>query len=288
VDPDYKAPRTDQFLVGFERELHRSVGLQLSYVRKWGRDFPGWEETAGTYEQIPIVDDVGQDPTGATINAFKLTSDPGARQFRITNTDKVYTDVHAVTAAVTKRMTRWYANASATWLRAEGLVGGSAFRTDIQQRSALEFNPFGRNPNDYVNGIGRLNGDIGWQFKLQLIWQLPAGFIFSTSADHREGAHRLRRRNVPASATGISSGLTMSPRGSFGRLPSFTIIDARLQKDFNLGGTKRLSVFVDGLNLNNEDANQTVQSANVASGVYQYPSTFAQPRRFMLGAKASF
>ena len=288
VDPGYRAPRTDQFLVGLERELFRNVGFQLSYVRKWGRDFPGWDETAGTYEQIRLVDDTGKDPTGATIDIFRLTSEPGARQFEITNTDKVFTNVHAVSASFTKRMTRWFANASATWLRSEGLVGGSAFGSTIQQRSALEFSIFGRNPNDYVNGAGRLNGDIGWQYKLQFVWQLPAGFIVSTSADHRDGAHRLRRRNVPASVTGISSGVTLSPRGSFGRLPSFTIIDARLAKEFKLGGSKRLSVFVDALNLNNEDANQAVQSTNVTSGVYQYPSVFAQPRRFMLGAKASF
>ena len=174
------------------------------------------------------------------------------------------------------------------WLRSEGLVGGSAFGSSIQQRSALEFNTFGRNPNDYVNAAGRLNGDIGWQFKLQFIWQMPAGFTFSTSADYREGGHRLRTRNIPASVAGIPSLVTMSPRGSFGRLPSFTIIDARLAKEFKLGGSKRLSVFVDGLNLNNEDANQTVQSTRVTSSVYQYPSTFAQPRRFMLGAKAGF
>ena len=288
MDPDYRSPRTDQFLVGLERELFRTVGLQLSYVRKWGRDFPGWDETAGTYEQIAVVDDTGQDPTGATIDVFRLTSDPGERQFRITNTDRVFTDVHAVSATLTKRMTRWYANASATWLRAEGLVGGSAFGSTIQQSSSLAFTSFGRNPNDYVNAAGRLNGDVGWQFKLQLVWQLPAGFVFSTSADHRDGAHRLRTRNLPASVTGISSTVTMSPRGSFGRLPSFTIIDARLQKDFKLGGSKRLSVFVDALNLNNEDANQVVQSTNVASSRYQYPFFHAQPRRFMLGAKASF
>jgi len=288
VDPDYRSPRTDQFLVGFERELFRNVGLQLAYVRKWGRDFAGWDETAGTYEPIAVVDDTGQDPTGATIDVFKLTSDPGERRFRITNTDKVFTNVHAVSATLTKRMTRWYANASATWLRAEGLVGGSAFGSTVAQRSGLQFSPFGRNPNDYVNAAGRLNGDVGWQFKLQFLWQLPAGFVLSTSADHRNGAHRFRTRILPASVAGVPSQVTLSPRGSFGRLPSFTIIDARLQKDFKLGGSKRLSVFVDALNLNNEDANQGVQSTIVSSDVYQYPSFFAHPRRFMLGAKASF
>ena len=49
-----------------------------------------------------------------------------------------------------------------------------------------------------------------------------------------------------------------------------------------------LSVFADALNLKSEDANQAVQSTNVTSDVYQYPAFFAGPRRFMLGAKASF
>jgi len=288
VDPDYRASRTDQFLVGFERQLFKNVGLQLSYVRKWGRDFPGWEETAGTYEQISVVDDTGKDPTGATINVFRLTSDPGERKFRITNSDRVFTNVHAVSATLSKRMARWYANASATWLRAEGLLGRTSLNSTILQSGTLAFSSFGHNPNDYVNAAGRLNGDVGWQFKLQLVWELPAGFVFSTSADHREGAHRFRTRNLPASLTGISSPVTLSPRGTFGRLPSFTMIDARLQKDFKLGARRRLSVFVDALNLNNEDANQAVQGTGVFSSVYQYPSFFAAPRRFMLGAKASF
>ena len=37
--PGYNSPRTDQFIVGFERELTTKMGLQVNYVRKWGRDF---------------------------------------------------------------------------------------------------------------------------------------------------------------------------------------------------------------------------------------------------------
>ena len=141
MDPGYSAPRTDQFLVGLEREVFKTVSLQLSYVRKWGRDFAGWEETAGTYEQVSVVDDIGQDPTGATIDVFKLTSDPGERQFRITNTGKAFTNVHAVSATITKRMTRWYANASATWLRVEGLLGGAPRSIAASGSRALPLSP---------------------------------------------------------------------------------------------------------------------------------------------------
>ena len=55
------------------------MGLQVNYVRKWGRDFAAWRDTVGTYVQVPVVDDAGQDPTGTTSNVFRLTSNPGLR-----------------------------------------------------------------------------------------------------------------------------------------------------------------------------------------------------------------
>ena len=81
--PGYNPPRTDQFIVGFERELNAKMGLQVNYVRKWGRDFAAWRDTVGTYVQVPVVDNSGQDPTGSTINIFRLTSDPGAAEIRV-------------------------------------------------------------------------------------------------------------------------------------------------------------------------------------------------------------
>ena len=83
MSSDYDSPRTDQFIVGFERELTAKMGLQVNYVRKWGRDFAAWRDMVGTYVQVPVVDDAGEDPTGRTINIFRLTSDPGARKIRV-------------------------------------------------------------------------------------------------------------------------------------------------------------------------------------------------------------
>ena len=159
VASDYSPPRTDQFVVGFERELTPKMGVQVNYVRKWGRNFGAWRDTVGTYVQVPIIDNTGKDPTGNTINILRLTSDPGARKFELANSEQVFTDIHAVTVNLTKRMTRWYANAGVTYLRGTGAVGGRVRSTSIQQRSAFEFGQFGRNPNDIVNCAGRANGD---------------------------------------------------------------------------------------------------------------------------------
>jgi hypothetical protein len=289
VAADYHPPRTDQFVVGFERELTSKMGLQLNYVRKWGRDFGAWRDFAGAYTQVPVVDNTGKDQSGRTINVFRLTSDPGARKFELANSNQLYTDINAVSLNLTKRMTWWYANAGVTYLRAEGAVGGSPRSTSIQQRSALEFSQFGRNPNDFVNVQGRLNGDVGLQYKLQAVLRLPLGIQASGSLDAREGAHRMRVRSIPSSIAGQSgTTIIVQPRGELGRLPSVNIIDARLQKEFPLGRGARLSVFLDALNLNNENAPQAVVQANVTSSSYQFPTTFVAPRRLMLSGKFSF
>jgi hypothetical protein len=86
---------------------------------------------------------------------------------------------------------------------------------------------------------------------------------------------------------GISSTIIVQPRGELGRLSDISILDGRVQKDFTFGGA-RASLIVDALNLLNENAPQAVQSTAVTSGVYQYPSTFVAPRRFMLSAKFNF
>jgi hypothetical protein len=288
VSSSYNSPRTDQFIIGFEQELAAKVGLQVNYVRKWGRDFAAWRDTVGTYVQVPIVDNSGKDPTGSTINVLRLTSDPGARKFELGNSDRVFTNIHAVSATLTKRMTRWYLNAGVTYLRAEGAVGGSARGTSVNQRSGLEFQPFGRNPNDFVNIAGRLNGDVGLQYKAQAVVKLPFGLQASANLDSHLNAHRIRVRTIPASIAGQSSTILLQPRGEFGRLPKITIIDARLQKDFRLGRGARLSVLLDALNLNNENAPQSVVQANVTSSSYQFPRDFVAPRRLMLSGKFSF
>jgi carboxypeptidase family protein/TonB-dependent receptor-like protein len=288
VSSDYNSPRTDQFIVGVEQELAAKMGLQVHYVRKWGRDFAAWRDVVGTYAPVTIVDDAGKDPTGRTVTIEKLTSDPNARVFELGNSDAVFTDIHAITANLTKRMTSWYANAAVTYLRAEGAVGGSPRTASIQQRSGLEFSQFGRNPNDLVNVAGRLNGDVGWQYKLQGVVRLPWGFQASGSLDAHENAHRIRTRTIPASVAGQSSTILLQPRGELDRLPWITIVDSRVQKDFGLGRGARVTLFFDVLNLTNENAQQSVVQANVTSSSYQFPAAFVAPRRLMLSGKFSF
>ena len=291
VDPDYKAPRMDQFALSLERDLARGLGVTASYTYKRGREYAGWSDISGQYVQVPFTDTLGDSPSGRTFNVFRLVSDPADRAFRITNPPGVQSDVHAGSVNFIKRMTgRWSLNASATYLRGTGRVQESRSGVTLQQRSGLQFRDFGKNPNDFVNTDGRLVLDVPWNFKVQAMYQLPAGFLVSANFSHRAGPLIVRRATLNESVIGAPEGrlMLLQPRGELGRIPSVTFLDMRLQKDFKLGKSVRFSVFADGINLLNEDAYESVQSSTVTSSVFLWPFDPVDPRRVMLGAKLRF
>ncbi|MGH9333500.1 MAG: TonB-dependent receptor, partial [Vicinamibacteria bacterium] len=49
VDPDTVAPNTDQFSIGFDRELAANVGIGATYVYKKGRNYTGFVDIVGQY-----------------------------------------------------------------------------------------------------------------------------------------------------------------------------------------------------------------------------------------------
>jgi outer membrane receptor protein involved in Fe transport len=287
IDPSLKSPYTDQFILSVDRELTTDLGLSLVYVNKRGRDFSAWQDLGGVYAEIPYVDDRGADASGQTITVFQLQNSVSDRTFLMTSPQGMKTNVNAFTAQITKRMSsRWQLTSSLTYQKSEGRLSLSA--TDsIAQRSGLQFNPFGQNPNDFVNTYGRLNADRPITFKTQLVYQLPAEFLVGLNFQYSDGAPQIRR--VPINdVTGIPTRLMTVTRGDRGRFPSQTLVDLRVQKDFSVGKGARIGFFFDGLNLLNDNANEAVRSSLATSSSFDIPDVFILPRRFMLGAKFQF
>ena len=267
------------------------MGLQVNYVRKWGRDFAAWRDTVGTY--VPVTDRrrLRAGSHRPDHRDSPVDERPGARKFELGNSDGVFTDIHAFTREPDQAddIAGMPTRGSPICERPERSAEARR-STSIQQRSALEFSTFGRNPNDFVNLDGRLIGDVGWQDKLQGVVRLPWGFQASASLDSHESAHRLRTRSDPVvGRRAVVTTIMLQPRGDLG--PAAVGHDHRCPAAEGLRARSRrsaLALFLDALNLNNENAPQAVVSANVTNGPYQYPTTFVAPRRFMLSGKFSF
>ncbi|HEX9735649.1 MAG TPA: TonB-dependent receptor [Thermoanaerobaculia bacterium] len=299
VDPGYDSPRTDQFILSLEREVGHNLGGYLNLVHKRGRDFAAWRDVGGIYEEVVWIDgdyDLdgvvdGDDPfaTGDPITLFRLLNSPSDRAFQITNRDEMDIDIYAASLGVIKPMSnRWSLNASLTYLRSEGRTPDSGGGSNVQQRGGLQFRQFGRNPNDFVNTGGRLRGDVPWQFKTQLVYQLPKGFLAAVNLSVYSGANRVRIVRPPREVTNLSTTILAQERGSFGRLPSAALVDLRLEKEFTLAGDVRLGIIADVFNVLNDDSYLGVRSSISTASVFDLPAGFVLPRRVQLGAKLRF
>ncbi len=285
VDPNYESPHTDQFILSFERQIGNSMGLNLNLVHKRGRDFGAWEALNGTFDTVIFVDP----DNGNEIPVNRLLSDRGDLVFRITNRPEMDTEIYAASLGLIKPMrNKWSLNASLTWLQSEGRTPDSLGGPSVQQRGGLQFRNFGRNPNDFVNSGGRLRGDVPWQFKAQLVYQLPKDFVAAVNLSSRSGANLVRRIRTPGSLTNFASTILLEERGASGRLSSVNLIDVRLEKSFSFGNDLEFALSADVFNLLNDDAEQTVRSSFVTSSVFNLPAGFINPRRVQLGAKLRF
>jgi hypothetical protein len=179
----------------------------------------------------------------------------------------------------------WQLLAAYTYLNSQGLLPSGYFSS--WQNNSLAFSGFGKDPNDFVNGFGRLVADRPHTLKIQSILELPLAVTAAVNYLHQSGRAWAREVRVPGLGFPVDPSVQMEPLGSR-RLPAWNRLDLRIQKSFAIRDEVRLAVFGDLLNLLNDDAHQAVLSPLGTSEDFGSPSDFLLPRRLMLGAKLTF
>jgi hypothetical protein len=280
LDPDTRAPRTDEYSVGVDRELGRGFSAAIAYVRKNGSDFIGWTDTGGIYrEETRTMAD------GRVVPVFVLTNDTASRRFLLTNQGDYSLAYNGLVTALEKRQSNgWYGLASYTWSRTSGLQpssGGAA--ADPQLSSTLGGGTFGRDPNSLTNATGRLPNDRPHMFRAAASWQVPRiGFHVAGNVQHYSG------KPWAASAQVLlpqgDQRILLEPRGSR-RLPSQTLVDVRVSKAIAVGGLGRVELLLDVLNVLNQATEEGLATDNLYSPNFGVATVFVDPRRVMLGAR---
>ncbi|MEW6320849.1 MAG: TonB-dependent receptor [Acidobacteriota bacterium] len=289
VDPDFANPYTDQFILGFERQLVRDFGIQLNYIHKRGEDYGGWRDIVGRYAPTTYIDNQGTDATGRSVQVFRLLSDPDERIFQLTTLDGLYSRYNGFSIQGVKRLSnRWMMNASLTLSKSTGRIGSSLTSPTGSQTGTA--GTFGQNPNDLVNTDGRLIADRPVIGKVQFMYELPWEINLGVNYTHQTG--RLWSRQVRVGGLGFPSRPTINMEANTGdrRVPNWDIFDVRVEKAFPLGngGISRLTVFADVLNLTNSDANESIGSRLGTSSSFGLPTRFIHPRRMMVGGRIKF
>jgi hypothetical protein len=287
VDSGFKNPYTDQFILGFERELAKDIGIGATYIYKRGNRFGAWKDIGGTYTPVTYQDTEGADATGQDITVFRRDSDPSESIFLLTNPEEMFTRYHGVTVQLQKKMSNnWQGVVSFVWSKGTGRVGSSNLGPTDEPNSLAR--RFGQDPNDYVNTDGRLTYDRPITAKTQFIYQLPRGFLVGLNFTYQQGRPWSRVVQLPEELVNRSSQVLATPIDGSSRVGSWNLLDMRLQKDIGLSEKAKVSLFMDALNLFNDDAYDGVGSRLGTSDSYGLHTDFVLPRRLMVGAKLTF
>jgi len=299
IDHGYKAPYSHQAIFQWEQELAQNFGLQVNYIYKKGYDYPGWHDIGGQYAPFTTIDNTGTGATGGSVTTYRQLTPFSQSVFQMTNVAGLFSKYNGVTFTGTKRMSHnWQGTLSLVVSKSEGLEPSSILGpASAQSGNPGNFGTIGRGgtnggPNDFVNSEGVLIGDRPVVAKAQVIYRLPWGLQVSGNLQHQSG--RPWARQVRIGGTNFPSRPTvyMEPLNGDQRLPSLNLIDARLQKSFDLGagaGGAKFDLFLDALNLTNTDTYENVLSRRGDQpSSYGVGSRYIYPFRLQIGARIKF
>jgi hypothetical protein len=281
LDPDLKHPYADLFSVGLERELLPDFAIGATYVYKKQGNLIGLEERAGIYEQVSMV----SEDNGQTYTVFNQTN-VGTVEHFITNPSDYEQTYQAVMLTLYKRYSHnWMLNASLTYSKSWGLANTGKATGSGQQAIIWYGDYLGRDPNDYINARGRMPADRPLILKVQagytLPWDILAGFNWIYQSGRPALSFTRFRLNQ-----GFQRVIT-EPRGD-DRFPTWSIMDLRLSKTFNITDTVKFQAIFDVWNVLNSGTVTSYASYNMWHSRYRERNGMFYPRRLQIGLRLQF
>ena len=282
LDSEMRTPRTDEYSIGIDRQLGRSLALAAAYVGKDGGNFIGWTDVGGVYrEDTRVLQD------GSILPVHVLVGSPGTRQFLLTNPPGYALSYNGVVLSAEKRRSHgWQMFASYTYARASGLQVSSGVSAAAPQASTIAGNPyltFGQDPNSLTNAAGLLPNDRPHMFRVMGMVDVPrTGVVVAANVQHVTGKPWAATTQVLLPQG--DQRILLETRGSR-RLSSQTLVDLRVSRIISIGAATRIELLLDVFNLLESTAEESIASDNLFSTNFGQPNVFVDPRRVMLGVR---
>ena len=285
-DPEIRAPHTDEFSIGVDRELGRRFAVAIAGVHKRGTNFIGWTAVGGQY-----VEEQRLLPDGRVLPVFALVNSPSDLRFRLMNPDGYGMSYNGVVIAGEKRRSHgWQAFGSYTRSKTTGLQSSSGSTVGSAQSStvALPSVPIGRDPNDLTNARGRLLNDRPNVFRVTASVDVPrTGLVFAANLQHFSGKPWAATAQIALpQAVSLPQGeqrILLESPGSR-RLSPQTLLDVRLSRTIRVGRA-RVELLFDVLNALNDAAEEDLVTDNFFSTTFGQAKVFMDPRRAMLSVR---
>jgi hypothetical protein len=292
IDSDLKDPRTDEFTLGYQRELIRNVGFTASWIQRWFNDAtvdaevgipvdaytpqtfndPGPDNLVNTGDDRPITLYNVQSAYRGKNVAFH-TNFPGTQRYK------------GLELSVSKRMAdRWQLMGSYVWSR----LDGDLVVDPNNPNQTISANATGRGANDQPHAIKILGA-------YQAPWRVTVGFNY-------QGLSGLPTdRQFRASLTQGSTTVRAEPRGTY-RADFLNLMSLKVDKIFPLHAHAQIAAFLEVHNLTNTNAAQgsigtltqaytsqaAFDAAKATTSYFGRVQEIVAPRILKLGVKYTF
>ncbi|HXT32185.1 MAG TPA: carboxypeptidase regulatory-like domain-containing protein [Vicinamibacterales bacterium] len=261
IDPNLKDPKTDEITFGFQRELARDVGMNVSWVQRWFNN-----QTVDTETGIPVtgysprtLTDPGPDNLANTSDDRPITLYDVLPQFRGQNvtfhTNFPGTQLYkGLELSLSKRLSnRWQLMGSYVWSRLDG---------------DLVVDP--NNPNQTIASNARGRGANDQPHAFKLIGSYVAPYHINVGVNYQGLSGLPFDRTFRATLAQGSTTVRAEERGTY-RTDFLNLLSLKVDKTFELHRHARLSAFAEVHNLTNTNAAQS----NIGTLTQAFPSQAA-------------
>ena len=299
LDPETRAPRTDEYSIGVDREVGRRLAVAVAYVRKDGAQL---HRLDGCRRSVSRGDaDVARRPHRAGVRARQRARPH--RRFLLTNPDGYSLTYNGLVMAVEKRRSDgWQAFGSYTLSRASGLQASSGSdrggRAGQHRVAAATQLTFGRDPNDLTNARGRLPNDRPHMFRVMGSVDVPrTGLVVAANLQYFSGKPWAATAQLHAAAGRASASCSSRAARAGCRRNRCSMCACRGRSRF--GGVGRIELLLDVLNALNDTAEEGLATDNLFSPNFGQPHRLhgsasrdgrreAEPRPVMAGWESTF
>ena len=272
LDPDTRAPRTDEYSVGVDREIGRRLAVAIAYVRKDGGNFIGWTDVGGQYRE-----ETRTLPDGRSVPVFVLVNAHGRSPLSADESRRVLADLQRPGDGRREAPVPWLAGVRLLHVL-EGVWAAGVQRDDRRGRAgqhrgaAAAPSTFGRDPNDLTNARGRLPNDRPHMFRVMGSVDVPrTGFV------RRRQPAALQRQAVGGDGAGLAaagrSARVCSSRAARAGCRRRSLLDrARVEDDRASAAWARVELLLDVLNVLNDTAEEGLATDNLFSPNFGQPT----------------
>ncbi len=275
-DPNITMPKTDEILVGFDKQIGRDLAVSATYIWRKYTNFV-WSDTvnwtSANYTPISYTPAASTCPAGAncaTITYYNPTSAIPVN-WVYTNRPDYWRGYQGVELAVRKRMSsNWTMNSSFSYNNAPvHYDSANAYEdpTNVQNLNGGQYAP-----QSTTSGIANVYVNAKWIFRVSGVYTLPYHIDLAANFNSRSGYPFIVNVQTPSRPNGAGiTNVYLNPLG-VDRLPTFKEVDFRLSKSLSLGGIKIVPA-MDVFNLFNsnttlaENATQNAANANTISAI---------------------